>query len=292
VTGSDIASDGPGVDGGAGAQRLVDLVGIVNRTRDSFYDKGATYQLDRAVAAVLRAEAEGASWIDLGGVPFGPGAPVSLDEEINRVVPLIREARRQTSMVISVDTTNAPVAEAALEAGADYINDTSGLSDPAMAGVIARASKGVVLVHSVSKPRVPVGHAEYRDVVSDVLDFLQVRVDRALDAGIDAERICVDPGHDLNKNTLHSLELTRRLEEFGVFGLPIFVAVSNKDFIGETLKAPIDQRITGTAATLAVCVMKGASLVRVHNVAEALQAVRMTEAILGRWQPDGLRHNI
>jgi dihydropteroate synthase len=274
------------------ATSQVEIVAIVNRTRDSFYDKGSTFQLESAVRAIERARSEGASWIDIGGVPFGPGEPVTIDDEIARVVPLVEAARALTQLKISVDTTRARVAEAALAAGADFVNDTSGLQDPLMANVVADADKGIVIVHSTSAPRVPVGKAVYADLIGEVRAFLVDRARLARDAGIHVDKIYLDPGHDLNKNTLHSLELTRRLEEFVSLGYPLFVAVSNKDFIGETLRLPVDQRTYGTAVVLAVCVLKGARQVRVHNVAEAVQAIRMVEAILGRWVPTDLRHNM
>jgi dihydropteroate synthase len=238
------------------------------------------------------ATAEGATWIDIGGVPFGPGEPVSIGEEIDRVVPLVEAARASSDLIISVDTTNSAVATAALAAGADIVNDTSALSDPAMAGVIAAAGKGVVLVHSTSAPRVPVGRAVYRDVMSEVHEFLAQCAKSAALAGIDPARTYLDPGHDLNKNTRHSLEITRRLDELTDLGYPLFVAVSNKDFIGETLNLPVTERLNGTVAAVAVCVLKGAKVVRVHNVAAAVQAVRLVEAIMGVWQPTNLRHNM
>ncbi|MCW2538701.1 MAG: folP [Frankiales bacterium] len=270
----------------------VHVAAIVNRTRDSFFDRGATFALDRALAAIEKATAEGATWIDIGGVPFGPGEPVTIAEEIDRVVPLVAAARASSDLIISVDTTNAAAAAAAMEAGADVVNDTSAFSDPDMAAAIAAAGKGVVLVHSTSPPRVPVGRAVYGDVMAEVHEFLKQRAEQAAAAGIVASRTYLDPGHDLNKNTLHSLEITRRLEELSDLGYPLFVAVSNKDFIGETLGLPVTERLSGTVAAVAICVLKGARVVRVHNVAAAVQAVRLVEAIMGSWQPTGLRHNM
>jgi dihydropteroate synthase len=271
--------------------RRVLVMGIVNRTPDSFYDRGATYALDRAVAAVHRAVDGGADWVDIGGVPFGPGDAVSPAEEIDRVLPVVAAARATGDVVISVDTTRAEVAAAVLAGGADVINDTSGLGDPDMAGVVAAADAGLVVTHSAAPPRQALSRPQYDDVVATVRNFLSERVDVALAAGVAPERIVVDPGHDLHKNTHHSLELTRRLGEIAALGHPLLVAVSNKDFIGETLDAPLDQRLAGTVATATLCVAAGARILRVHDVPALRSAVTMIEAVYGWREPAVVRHN-
>jgi dihydropteroate synthase len=195
--------------------------------------------------------------------------------------------------VISVDTYRTEVAREAIAAGADVINDTSGLHDPALADLVASTGATLVITHSLaSPPRTPVLRPAYSDVVAEVAGFLADRTKSAIDRGVPADRIVVDPGHDLNKNTYHSLELTRRLGEITALGYPTLVAVSNKDFIGETLDVPKDQRLEGTIAALVMCVMHGARVVRVHDVGAARSAVRMTEAILGRRPPAYARHNL
>jgi dihydropteroate synthase len=268
------------------------VVGIVNRTPDSFYDRGRTFELEAAVRRASTCIEEGADWIDVGGVPFGPGEYVSPEEEIDRVLPVVRAIRNMSDVVISVDTTSSIVAQAAVEGGADAINDTSGLFDPEMALTVAKHQAGLVIVHSSSPPRIAVARPTYADVVADVKLMLMDRVQRAERAGVSPDKIIIEPGHDLNKNTHHSLEITRRLGEITTLGYPVLVAVSNKDFVGETLGVSVEQRLVGSIAVAVVCVMRGARILRVHNVAETVSAVRTVEAIMGWITPEGLRHNM
>jgi dihydropteroate synthase len=272
--------------------REVAVMAIVNRTPDSFFDRGATFELDKAVDAAIAAAGDGADFIDVGGVPFGRGPAVSLDDEIERVVPLVRAIHAASDVVISVDTFNAEVARLSIKAGASVINDTSGLYDRSMAAVVADSAATLVLTHSLAPPRSEPPRPQYGDVTTEVVAFLCHRVERALAAGVPLERLIVDPGHDLNKNTRHSLELTRRLEEIVAIGLPTLVAVSNKDFIGETLDRKKGDRLEGSLAAAVICIMKGARIVRMHDVAAALDAVRMTEAVLGFRKPLHARHNM
>lgn len=268
------------------------VMAIVNRTPDSFYDKGATFALDKAVAAALAAAQDGADLVDIGGVPFGRGPAVSLQEEIDRVVPVVEAIHAASDIVISVDTFSAEVARLSIAAGAGVINDTSGLWDENMAGVVAATEATLVLTHSLAPPRSEPPRPRYDDVVLEVVDFLRDRVARAVDAGIGLDRLVVDPGHDLNKNTLHSIEITRRLDEIVAIGLPTLVAVSRKDFVGETLDAEKADRLEGSLAAAVVCVMKGARIVRMHDVRASVAAMRMTEALLGLREPAYLRHNM
>jgi len=270
--------------------REVAVMAVINRTPDSFYDRGATFALDASVAAALKAVDDGADWVDIGGAKFAPGPAVPIAEEISRVVPVV-EALRGTGTVISVDTFHPTVALAALRAGAHVINDTTGLHDPAMARVVADSDATLVITHSLAAPRTPFPSPTYDDVVHDVVDFLQARVERAVANGVPTERLVVDPGHDLNKNTLHSLEITRRLHEVAALGLPTLVAVSNKDFVGETLDRERGDRVEGSLAAMVACILQGARIVRMHNVTAAVDAARMTEAILGFRRPAYLRHN-
>lgn len=272
--------------------RQVAVMAIVNRTPDSFYDGGRTFSLESAVAASLRAVDEGADWVDIGGAPFAPGPPLPVGEEIERVVPVVEALRRASDVVISVDTFHAEVARRAIEAGADVINDTTGLSDPDLACVVADSAASIVITHSLASPRSPYPRPHYDDVAGEVAAFLRQRLRRATDAGVPPERIVIDPGHDLNKNTLQTLELTRRLAEVTAIGLPTLVALSNKDFIGESLDRPRHERIEGSLAAAVFCVLQGARIVRVHEVAQTVAAMRMTEAILGMRQPAYLRHNM
>lgn len=273
--------------------RQVAVMAVINRTPDSFYDKGATFGLERAVESALRAADLGADWVDVGGVPFGRGPAVTVAEEIDRVVPLVDAiAETRPELIISVDTNRAAVAEAAIGAGAAVINDTSGLGDPAMAEVLAEGGAHVVITHSVGPPRVEKPAAHFDDVVGEVRSFLRERMGRAKSAGVPQERLIVDPGHDLDKNTLHSLEITRRIDEFAALGAPLLVAVSNKDFIGESIDRPQGERLAGSLAAMTACILGGARIVRMHDVAETIDAVRMTEAILGMREPARLEHNM
>jgi dihydropteroate synthase len=270
--------------------RRVAVMAIVNRTPDSFHDRGRTFALDHAVQAVRAAAEAGADWIDIGGVPFAPGPEVSATEELDRVLPVVEVARDLA--VVSVDTYRPEVAEAVIEAGAGVINDTSGLRDPAMADAVAGTAATLVITHSLAAPRTLHPSPSYGDVTAEVVAFLRQRIDLAQSRGVRPEQIVVDPGHDLNKNTYHSLELTRRLDEVAALGYPTLAAVSNKDFIGETLDAAQPDRLAGTLAAVVFCILRGARIVRVHDVAAAVDAVRMTEAMLGFRRPVSVRHNM
>jgi dihydropteroate synthase len=263
---------------------------IVNRTPDSFHDRGRTYGLERATEAVRAAAEAGADWIDVGGVPFAPGPEVTVSEELDRVLPVVEAARDLA--VVSVDTYRPQVAAAAIEAGAGVVNDTSGLRDPAMADAVAGTGAMLVVTHCLAAPRTVYPSPSYRDVTAEVGAFLRERVELALARDVRPEQIIVDPGHDLNKNTYHSLELTRRLGEIAALGYPMLAAVSNKDFIGETLDVAQQDRLAGTVAAVVFCVLHGARIVRVHDVRAAVHAVRMTEAMLGWRPPATARHNI
>lgn len=273
--------------------REVAIMAIVNRTRDSFYDHGETFTMRAALEKIETNLQNGADWIDVGAVPFSPLAiSVGEEEEVDRVVPLIGAVRQMTDAVISVDTFRSEVARRSLEAGADVINDTSGLSDPKMADVIAGAGASVIITHSLGRPKEQIRRPTYNDVVSEVRAFLVERSEYAQEKGVDPRRIIVDPGHDLNKNTMHSLELTRRLNELNNLGHPLLVSVSNKDFIAETLSLPVGQLGPGTIAALVICVLQGARILRVHDPRAAESAVKMVAGILGWRQPDNPRHNL
>lgn len=272
--------------------RQVAVMAIINRTPDSFHDRGATFELSRAVAAVQDAVGHGADWVDIGGVPFAPGPQVSEAAEIDRVVPVVEAARERTGAVISVETYRPGVARVALAAGANVINNVTGLHDPELADVVAEASAGLIITHSLAAPRTPYPRPAYDDVAGEVAAFLRLRAEVAIARGVPPERIFIDPGHDLNKNTRQSLELTRRLPEIARIGYPLLVAVSNKDFIGETIDRPQDERVEGTIAAVTVCVLQGARIVRVHDVRQIVPAVRMIEGILGWHTPARVRHNV
>jgi dihydropteroate synthase len=272
--------------------RRIALMAIVNRTPDSFYDGGATFALDAAVRACLKAVDDGADWLDIGGVPFAPGPALSWEEEAERIVPVIEAVRSRSDVVISADTFLPRVAEAAIEAGADVVNDTTGLSHPELGRIVAERGAHLVITHSLARPRTVFPRPIYGDVVTEVRDYLADKVDVALALGVDPAKLIIDPGHDLNKNTLHTLEITRRYEEIAALGYPGLAAVSNKDFIGEALDLPKTERLAGSLAAATLCVMNGARIVRMHNVPEASSAVRLIEAAMGWREPAYLRHNM
>jgi dihydropteroate synthase len=251
------------------------IMAVVNRTPDSFYDRGSTYEFGAALAAAGRAIAAGADIIDIGGVKAGPGPEVDAAEEIRRVAGLVAAIRHvHPAVAISVDTWRAEVAAAAAQAGADLINDAWGGVDPGLAGVAAEHGIGLVCAHTGGlTPRTGPHRPRYADVVRDVIRDVTDAAQRALAAGVRRDGILIDPAHDFGKNTWHSLELTRRLDELTGTGWPVLVAVSNKDFVGETLGLPTSQRQEGTAAALAVSAWLGARVFRVHNVAAARRAL-------------------
>ncbi|MDQ2838329.1 MAG: dihydropteroate synthase [Actinomycetota bacterium] len=266
---------------------------IINRTKDSFFDGGKTFGFSRALSAALTALDDGAHWVDIGGVPFSPiSQHVTEAEELARVVPLVAEIRSRSKAIISVDTFRAKVATEALAAGADAINDTSGLRDPGIAVSAALAGASLVITHSKAKPREVLQRPVYVDVVCEVQQFLAAKVELAEKLGMPPKKIIIDPGHDLNKNTYHSLELTRRLSELTKLEYPLLVSVSNKDFVGEALDLPRNQLLAGTTATLVMCMMQGARIVRVHDVKAAVSAVRMFESVFGSRLPLKVRHNL
>ena len=269
------------------------VMAIVNRTRDSFFDAGRTFGLEPAVTAGLKAAADGAGWVDIGAVPFSPDtAAVGEAEELDRVLPVVEGLVAATDVVVSVDTFRPEVAQRALAAGASVVNDTSGLRDPAIAELVAGTAATLVITHSLAPPRQHLARPEYDDVVEDVRRFLLDRVDLAMRLGVPEDRIVIDPGHDLNKNTLHSLELTRRLHEVAAIGLPLLAAASNKDFVGEaTGRAKADRREASLAAAT-TCMLQGARIVRVHDVAGSRAAADMVEAVLGLRAPGYLAHNM
>lgn len=272
--------------------RQVALMAIINRTPDSFYDGGATFALDAAVSASLQAVADGADWVDIGGVPFAPGPPLSAAEEAARVIPVVAAVAAQSDVIISVDTFLPEVAAQAIAAGAHVINDTSGLANVELAHVVAETGAHLIITHSLAKPRTVYPRPQYDDVVSEVARFLAEKAELATSLGVAPEKIIVDPGHDLNKNTLHTLEITRRFNEIAAIGYPSLAAVSNKDFIGETLNQEKSERLEGSLATAVICLLGGARILRMHNVAAANSAIRMTEATLGWREPAFLRHNM
>ncbi len=269
------------------AEHDLAVMAIVNRTPDSFFDQGATFAADAALAAVDRAVEDGADIVDIGGVRAGPGPDVSEAEEIDRVAGLVAAIRsRHPHLVISVDTWRAAVGEAVAQAGADLLNDAWGGFDPGLAAVAARTGLGLVCSHTGGlPPRTDPHRAHYRDVVDDVLRTVTELARRAVALGVRPDGVLIDPAHDFGKNTRHSLEVSRRLDELVATGWPVLVAVSNKKFVGETLDLPTGDRLVGTLAATAVAAWQGARVFRAHQVRETRQVLDMIAAIRGWRQP-------
>lgn len=265
------------------------LMGVVNVTPDSFSDGGLFFDTDKAVARGLELAFEGADIIDVGGESTRPGSrPVPEEVEMDRVLPVIRGLRRWTEALISIDTAKAAVAEAALGAGADIVNDTSALrADPAMAAVVARSGAGLVLMHMQGTPRTMQEAPRYDDLLGEIGAFLAERMRAAVDAGIPAERLIVDPGIGFGKTCEHNLELLRRQEAFQALGRPLLVGVSRKAFLGVILDLPPMRRLEGTIAAAVLAAERGAHILRVHDIGPVARAVRTAEAILGDGGGDG-----
>ncbi|CCH28192.1 dihydropteroate synthase [Actinosynnema sp. NPDC047251] len=264
------------------------VMAIVNRTRDSFYDKGATFSDDAAMAAVDRVVAEGADIVDIGGVKAGAkGEPVDAVEEARRVVPFVAAVReRHPSLVISVDTWRHEVGRAVCAAGADLINDTWAGADPRLAEVAAEFGVGIVCSHTGGlPPRTDPHRVRYEDVVAAVVSELVARAERMVALGVPRAGVLIDPTHDFGKNTWHGLELLRRLGELVDTGWPVLMALSNKDFIGETLGADLADRVDGTLAATSVAAWQGAKVFRAHEVRRTRQVVDMVAGIAGTRPP-------
>lgn len=259
------------------------VMAIVNRTPDSFYRPGVTWDPVAAMDMVHVAVADGADIIDIGGVPAKPGPEVTVHDEIRRVVPFIERVRAAyPDLVISVDTWRHEPARAMCAAGADLINDTWSAWDPALAEVAAEFQAALVCSHvGALTPRTRPHRPAYTDVVADILDRVLPLAERALKAGVNPDRIVIDPTHDFGKNTWQSLEITRRLSELTATGWPVLVSASHKDFVGETLDAAVDDRLAGTLAVTAVAAWLGARIFRAHDVKETRQALDMVASVRG-----------
>ena len=268
------------------ADQLV-VMAIVNRTPDSFYRPGVTWDPAAALERVHEAVAEGADIVDVGGVPARPGDEVDAKEEIRRTIPFIAAVREvYPELIISVDTWRHEVGREACAVGADLLNDTWGGWDPRLVEVAAQAGIGVVCSHAGRlPPRTRPFRVSYDDVVSDVLNVTLSLASRAVAVGVEPDRILIDPAHDFGKNTWHSLEITRRLGELVATGWPVLVSVSNKDFVGETLDVPVDDRLAGTLATTAVCAWLGARMFRAHHVRETRHVLSTISVIRGDVPP-------
>ena len=257
------------------------VMGIVNVTPDSFSDGGSYANVDDAVKHAIQMVADGAELLDVGGESTRPGSDVvAADEEIHRVVPVIRRIVDELPDVpVSVDTRKATVARAAADDGAAIVNDVSAGADPAMFGVVAGAGAGMILMHMKGEPKTMQDDPSYYDVVAEVRGFLGDRVDAAVEAGIDLERLCVDPGIGFGKTLEHNLAILHDIRAFHHLGVPVLVGPSRKRFIGTLTDAEVGDRIEGTAGVVAWCASEGVDVVRVHDVKEMARVVRVVDAI-------------
>ncbi|MBD3782241.1 MAG: dihydropteroate synthase [Micrococcales bacterium] len=263
------------------------VMAIVNRTPDSFYDRGVTWAEDAAFDRVTQVVEQGADIVDIGGIKAAPGAEIDAEEEKRRVVGFVERVRSAyPDLVISVDTWRSEVARAVCEVGADLINDAWGGADPRLPSVAAEFGAALVCTHTGGvTPRTRPHRIEYDDVVADVRTSLLAQAERAVAEGVERERVVIDPAHDFGKNTWHSLEVTRRLEELTVLGWPVLVSLSNKDFVGEALDLPVGERLTGTLAATALCAWQGAQVYRVHEVVETRQVLDLVSVVAGELPP-------
>ena len=259
------------------------IMGILNVTPDSFSDGGKFIHLDKALSQAQYMEKNGADIIDIGGESTRPGAiSVSVKEEINRTIPVIEEIRKFSNISISIDTYKSEVAEKALLAGADFINDISGFTfDSRMMKIVKKFDVPVVLMHIKGTPQDMQTNPTYIDVIKDLLEFFSFQINKALDFGIKKVQIIIDPGIGFGKQLNDNFILIRRLKEFSELGFPILIGPSRKSFIGLTLDSPPEYRLEGTLAAVSAGILNGASIVRVHDVKEVKRTVIITDKIMG-----------
>jgi dihydropteroate synthase len=257
------------------------VMGILNVTPDSFSDGGKFLDVDKAIKHGMQMATDGAAIIDIGGESTRPGSEsVSTKQQIKRVKPVIEELSKSIKIPISIDTFNIEVAQAALEVGAAMINDITALSDDRMGKLAAEYEVPVVLMHMQGTPATMQAEPKYEDVVDEVLEFLLSRAKKAVDIGMPPERIFIDPGIGFGKTFEHNLQILRNIDKFVASKFRVLVGASRKSFIGSiTKKEKPSERIFGTAATVALCVSAGVSIVRVHDVAEMIDVVKVTKAI-------------
>jgi dihydropteroate synthase len=263
------------------------VMAIVNRTPDSFFDRGATFGLQAALDRIDQVVEEGAHIVDIGGVKAAPGAEVSAHEEADRVVEVVERVRAtHPTVVLSVDTYRASVADLVLAAGADIVNDAWEAPEPETFAVAASYGAGIVCTHAGHlPPRTRPHRVTYDDVVTDVVRTVTGLAEKAVAAGVPRDSVLIDPGHDFGKNTRHSLEVTARTHELVATGWPVLMALSRKDFVGEVLDLLPDERLEGTLAATAVCAWQGARVFRAHDVTATLRVLRMIDALKGTTEP-------
>jgi dihydropteroate synthase len=268
-------------------------MGVINVTTDSFYDGGRYVEPERAIAYAMELVEQGADIIDVGGESTRPGArPISEQDELAHVIPVVKGLVHRVPVPISIDTTKSRVAEVALDCGASIINDVSALrQDSAMASVITRFDAGVVLMHMQGSPQTMQRSPHYADVVGEVVRFLDERIQNATGAGITRTNIILDPGFGFGKLLVHNLDLLGGLSAFAALNRPVLVGLSRKAFIGKVVGRPVERREWGTAAAVALAVDRGAHIVRVHDVAMMIDVVKMAAALNPGWSSCGQEHD-
>uniref|UniRef100_UPI0030B96E3F dihydropteroate synthase n=1 Tax=unclassified Candidatus Frackibacter TaxID=2648818 RepID=UPI0030B96E3F len=259
-------------------------MGILNVTPDSFSDGGQFDQLDIAVKHAKEMVANGADIIDIGGESTRPGSdPLPLEDELERVIPAIERLTDEIDVPISIDTYKSKVGRAALEAGAHIINDVTGFkAEPELAKVAAEYGAPVIVMHTQGMPKEMQKNPSYDDLISEILEYLQESINTALEAGLEKNKIIIDPGIGFGKTTDHNLEIMQRLGEFKSLGQPILLGTSRKSMIGNTLNLPVEERVEGTGATVSIGIANGADIVRVHDVKEMARVAKMTDAMVRR----------
>ena len=269
-------------------QRVLDLssrthlMGVLNVTPDSFSDGGKFFKLEEAIKQGLKLAEEGADMIDIGGESTRPGSePVTIEEELRRVIPVIEELAKRIDLPISIDTYKSGVAKEALDSGASMVNDISGSRfDPEMKKIIAEYDVPVVLMHIQGTPKNMQESPKYENLLEDIKSYLNQSISIAEEAGIGEDKIIIDPGIGFGKTLDDSLKILKNLREFKSLGRPVMVGVSRKSFIGKILDLPTDERLEGSLASMAVAIMNGANILRVHDVKESKMVAKLVDAIL------------
>lgn len=257
------------------------IMGILNVTPDSFSDGGLYNKLDKALDHAEKMVEDGADIIDVGGESSRPGSePIPEHIELERILPVIKKLAKKVNTPISIDTYKASVAERALDAGACMVNDITALDDPNMARVLAKFDAPIVLMHKQGTPKNMQVNPSYNSLIPEIIDYLQYKIQLAVDRGIRREQIIIDPGIGFGKTAEHNLEILRDLRKFKILKKPILIGTSRKSFIGKVLNLPVEDRLEGTAATVAIAITNGADIIRVHDVKEMKRVARMTDAIV------------
>jgi dihydropteroate synthase len=258
------------------------IMGILNVTPDSFYDGGRYLKVDDALRQINKMINEGADIIDIGGESTRPGShEITEEEELKRVVPIIKEALKRFNIIISIDTTKSKIAEEALAEGASIINDISGLKfDPRIAEIASKYRAGLILMHTSSRPYDMQRNTQYNLFIPDIIKSLKCSIKIAEKVGVNPESVIIDPGFGFGKTVEHNLILLKFLSQFAILNKPILIGTSRKSFIGKVLREPTEERLEGTAATVVIGIMNGASIVRVHDILYIKRVANMVDAIL------------